>query len=206
MVVVGLSALYICAMASPYLWRPPSDYSFAAQRQTYASFPLIMMLHIGGGIVALLAGTLQFLPWLKRFRRWHRGVGVTYCAAVAIGGVSGIQAAGFAWGGVSNTAAFGLMSTVWLVTTGMAVVSIARCNVRAHQLWMKRSFAVTLAAVTLRIEIGLFIFVGGLSFADTYRIVPWTSWVLNLLVVEWVPWIRRFELPQTSTSVASSSK
>ncbi|MFK8016527.1 MAG: DUF2306 domain-containing protein [Gammaproteobacteria bacterium] len=146
-------------------------------------------------MVALVAGAAQFLPPLKRYRRWHRAVGVTYCVAVTLGGIAGLQAASFAFGGASNTAAFGLMSTTWLVTTAMAIVSIARGNVRAHQLWMKRSYAVTLAAVTLRIELGLLIVVGGLSFAQTYLIVPWTSWVLNLLVVEWWPAVRRFSMP-----------
>ncbi|MEL7311435.1 MAG: DUF2306 domain-containing protein [Pseudomonadota bacterium] len=190
-----LSALYIASMAAQYLWVAPVDYPFGAQAATYTANRWTMMLHIGFGVVALLAGTLQFVPQLKRFRYWHRGVGIVYCTAVGIAGVAGLRAAGFAYGGVSNTLAFGLMSTFWLMTTGLSLFKLWLGDVRAHQRWMKRSFAITLGAITLRIELGLFIFAGGLSFADTYLIVPWTSWVLNLLIAEWWPGLLKFRPP-----------
>lgn len=190
-----LAALYIASEAARYLWLPSQQYSFVPQRAVYDRHGLVMMTHISAGIVALLVGALQFVPALKARRRLHRVVGTLYCAAVAVGGIAGLRASGFVFGGVSNTVAFGLMSTAWLFTTAMALVRIAGGDVRAHQRWMKRSYAVTLAAITLRIELGLLIFVGGLSFRDTYLIVPWTSWVLNLLVVEWWPAVTRFALP-----------
>ncbi|MEL7022828.1 MAG: DUF2306 domain-containing protein [Pseudomonadota bacterium] len=190
-----LSAGYIAAMASQYLWLAPIEYSFGAQIETYTANRLTMMLHIGAGVIALLAGTAQFIPLLKRFRLLHRVAGSVYCIAVGIGGTAGLRAATFAFGGASNSVAFGMMSTLWLLTTALALVNVYRGNLEAHQRWMKRSFAITLAAVTLRIELGLFIFVGGLSFSETYLIVPWTSWVGNLLILEWWPGLLRFRLP-----------
>lgn len=194
-VVMILSALYIASEAARYFWLPPERYPFPLQRETYQGHGLVMLTHIGAGIVALLVGALQFAPGLKHRRRLHRATGSVYCAAVAVGGLAGLKASGFAFGGVSNTVAFGLMSSVWLLTTAMALWSIACGQVSAHQRWMKRSYAITLAAVTLRIELGLLIFLGGLSFRETYLIVPWTSWVLNLLIVEWWPAVTRFSLP-----------
>lgn len=194
-VTLVLSALYISVGASEYLRLSPEEFRFPGQREVYANNWSIMRTHIAAGIVALLAGSLQFVPQLKRFRRWHRAVGLTYASAVALGGGAGLAAAGFAFGGLSNTAAFGLMSLFWLITTAMALFSIARGDVRAHQRWMKRSFAITLAGITLRIELGLLIFAGGLSFEQAYLIVPWTSWVLNLLILEWLTPINRYSLP-----------
>ena len=192
--VMALAALYIAAEASRYLWLPATQYAFDGQRGTYAAHSAVILTHIAAGIVALLAGAAQFVPQLKRFRRWHRFVGALYCASVACAGVAGLRASGFAFGGTSNTAAFFLMSLAWLGTTAMALACIWRGRVRDHQLWMKRSYAIALGAVTLRIELGLLIVVGGLSFADTYRIVPWTSWVLNLMVLEWCPLFQRFSV------------
>lgn len=189
------AVLYIGGAASQYLWLEPDHYAFAAQQDNYTRNSFTMKVHIGFGILALLSGALQFLPALKRHRRIHRGAGVIYVSAVTLSGICGLYASSFAYGGASNTAAFGMMSAVWLITTTVAVISILRRRISTHQRWMKRSFAITLAAVTLRIELGLLIFVGGMSFDDVYLIVPWTSWVLNLLVVEWVPFVTRWSMP-----------
>ena len=39
--------------------------------------------------------------------------------------------------------------------------------------------------VTLRLELGLFAGAAGLSFAEAYTIVPWSCWVVNLIIAEW---------------------
>ncbi len=46
------------------------------------------------------------------------------------------------------------------------------------------SYAVTLAAVTLRIYIPLSI-VAGYEFAVVYPVIAWLSWVPNLLIADW---------------------
>ena len=112
-----------------------------------------------------------------------------------VGGGAGLHAATFAAGGASNHVAFTLFSLVWLVSTTLAMLSLWRRDVAAHQLWMKRSFAITFGAVTFRMELGLLIFGMGFSFDEAYLVVPWTSWMLNLLIVEWIPAFRRFEMP-----------
>ena len=49
---------------------------------------------------------------------------------------------------------------------------------------MMRSYALTFAAATLRLQLGLLIALG-LSFEQAYLIVPWSSWIINLIIVEW---------------------
>ena len=52
-----------------------------------------------------------------------------------------------------------------------------------HERWMVRSFALTFAAVTLR----LYIPAGqvlGLDFMAAYRAIAWLCWVPNLVVAE----------------------
>ena len=48
-----------------------------------------------------------------------------------------------------------------------------------------RNFSLTLAAVTLRLQLPLYIGAFGLDFESAYQVVSWTSWVPNLLVAEW---------------------
>ncbi|MEM9057042.1 MAG: DUF2306 domain-containing protein, partial [Pseudomonadota bacterium] len=196
LLALAASTVIVAVIASRYLWQPPSEYAFGAQRANYTRHAVTMMLHIGGGVVALLTGVLQFLPPVKTRRRLHRGIGTVYALAVLVGGAAGLHAATFAAGGASNHVAFTLFSLVWLTSTAMAMVSLLRRDIAAHQLWMKRSFAVTFGAVTFRMELGLLIFGLGFSFDEAYLVVPWTSWALNLLLVDWVPAFRRFKIPR----------
>ena len=55
---------------------------------------------------------------------------------------------------------------------------------QTHRAWMYRSYALTLAAVTLRIYLPL-AGIAGIGFADSYPAISWMCWVPNLLVVEW---------------------
>ena len=67
----------------------------------------------------------------------------------------------------------------------MAYFSIRAGNVKLHQQWMVRSYALTLAAVTLRIQLPLIQGTLGLSFDEAYAIVAWFAWIPNLIVAEW---------------------
>ena len=67
----------------------------------------------------------------------------------------------------------------------MAFLSIRAGDVTRHRQWMVRSYALTLAAVTLRIQLPFYQAVLGLSFDDAYAIVAWFCWIPNLVVAEW---------------------
>ncbi len=60
---------------------------------------------------------------------------------------------------------------------------------RLHREWMVRSFALALAAVTLRIELPVLLSVVHASFHPAYITVSWLCWIPNLVVAEW--WLRR---------------
>ena len=137
------------------------------------------------GIVALLVGPMQFSAALRRHRNWHRTIGFVYLFAIALSSVCGLSIAPTTHGGLANAAAFTILNLLWVSSTAMAWISIRRRDIGAHQRWMMRSYAVTFAAVTLRVELGLLIGLFGLSFDQAYAIVPWTCWGLNLVLLEW---------------------
>ena len=107
-----------------------------------------------------------------------------YFAAVLLGGVSALIFAPEAFGGVSNTAAFSFLALLWIGSTIAAVISARRGQFPAHRQWMMRSYALTFAAATLRLQLGL-LTASGLSFEQAYLIVPSSSWIINLIIVEW---------------------
>jgi hypothetical protein len=50
---------------------------------------------------------------------------------------------------------------------------------------MVRNFALTFAAVTLRLYLGVFM-AAGARFEDVYPLLAWLCWVPNLLLAEWL--------------------
>lgn len=171
----------------------------------YADRPVAIQVafyaHILGGAVALLVGPFQFWrglrEWLPRVHRWS---GRVYLAAVAIGAVAGLILAPASQAGFVGLFGFGALGVLWLVTGWRAYAAIRRGDVPAHRSWMMRNFALTYAAVTLRIWLPLMLipqlYAGtefDAAFANAYAAVPFLCWLPNLIVAEWL--IRRRGLP-----------
>ncbi|PCI74179.1 MAG: hypothetical protein COB20_15465 [SAR86 cluster bacterium] len=66
----------------------------------------------------------------------------------------------------------------------MAYRHIRAGNVRIHQDWMIRSYALTLAAVTLRIYIPIGQ-ISGYDFEESHQAIAWLCWVPHLIIAEW---------------------
>ncbi|MCI4665591.1 MAG: DUF2306 domain-containing protein [Neomegalonema sp.] len=150
---------------------------------------LYFIAHIVASPIALAAGAIQFWPKLRARRpALHRWVGRLYGIAILVGGVSGLGLALSAKGGDIAGAGFALLSVVWVLTTARAVQLAMQKRVAQHRAWMIRSFALTFAAVTLRLQLPFF-FIAGVDYAEASQWLAWSAWVPNLLVAEWM--IRR---------------
>ncbi|MEM9023225.1 MAG: DUF2306 domain-containing protein [Bacteroidota bacterium] len=142
--------------------------------------------HLCGGGLSLLIGWAQFSTrWRENYPRLHRTLGKVYLLAVWIGGTAALYLAFFATGGWVTGLGFFSLAAAWLATTVQAYVSIRQGHVVRHQQWMVLSYAATLAAVTLRIEMPILIALTG-NFFTAYPIVAWSCWVPNLLVGAWI--------------------
>ena len=86
-------------------------------------------------------------------------------------------------GGLVAKVGFGMLAVTWLSSTGIAFRQIRARDVAGHRRWMLRSYALTLAAVTLRLYLPCLNAIG-FSFEDSYISVAWISWVPNLILVE----------------------
>jgi uncharacterized membrane protein len=140
--------------------------------------------HFVLGPLALLLGPFQFLGTLRaRYPRVHRSLGWTYGASVAVAGVAGLFLALDSYGGLVTHVGFALLAVIWLATTSVAVWNARRSRYSEHRKWMVRSFALTFAAVTLRLYLQGFTALG-IPFVEAYQTVAWLSWVPNLLAAE----------------------
>jgi uncharacterized membrane protein len=154
-------------------------------------------LHIIFGGISLLVGWSQFL---KKFRNknlsFHRTLGKVYLISVLISGFCGLFIAFYATGGLVSSLGFGGLALAWLFTSSSAYRSIRTGDIDAHEGWMIRSYALTFAAVTLRIWLPLSM-VMGIEFMIAYPIIAWLCWVPNLFIAEMI--VRR---KRTRTVVA----
>lgn len=172
----ALIALY----ASTYFLRLPGDRHFARY-----IFPL--RLHIAGGIGALLAGPWQFSQRLRaRALNFHRWLGRFYLLEVLLGSLAGFVMATVSEEGLPTHLGFGILAALWFFTGFRAYRLIRKGEVQAHRAWMTRNFALTLAAVTLRVELPFMLAALHWPFARSYIIVSWLCWVPNLLIAEWM--------------------
>ena len=168
-----------------YIILPPGTTVAPAMRAAYEEHRARILTHIIASATALLVGPFQFFPVVRNRRSLHRKLGYIYFASVAIGGAAGFAMAFIAYGGLVSRMGFGTLAVLWLFTAARALLSVKNKDYSAHQTWAIRCFALTLAAVTLRIYLGLF-FAAGFTFDAFYPALGWLCWVPNLLFVEWV--------------------
>lgn len=142
--------------------------------------------HVYASLVALALGPFQFSSRLRQQNTaLHRWSGRLYLSiGVLVGGASGLYMAQFAFGGNVARIGFSLLALSWLFTGLMAYLAIRHRDIANHRRWMVRNFALTFAAVTLRIYLGLSA-AAGFTFESSYPVIAWLCWVPNLIVAEW---------------------
>ncbi len=115
-----------------------------------------IIVHATSAATALLLGPVQFLPAVRRrCPGVHRWTGRTYVVGCLAGGASAlVLAAGVSSGAIAG-AGFGALGVVWMYVTGQGWRTARARQWPEHRRWMIRSFAMTFAAVTLRIYMPL---------------------------------------------------
>lgn len=169
-----------------YTMRPLGSLVHPEMKIAYEVHSLGVYVHIFASLIALALGPFQFSQKLRaRKIALHRALGWIYLLCVLVGGIAGLYISRIAFGGFVSTAGFAFLAILWLFTGFLALRTIRRKEVDLHRRWMIRNFALTFAAVTLRIYLGLF-FAAGLPFETFYPVLAWISWVPNILLAEWV--------------------
>lgn len=112
----------------------------------------VFYIHITFGGIALLLGWTQFSKNLRnRYLNTHRNVGQIYVGSVMLSSIAGFYIALFATSGIACTLGFGTLAVIWFYTILKAYTSILKRDIKRHENWMIRDYALTFAAITLRV-------------------------------------------------------
>jgi hypothetical protein len=188
--IITLFSVFLFSITTLYFYYyyDPA-YNFLAKKQEVVFnvfWRTSFYIHITGGMLALLVGPFQFIKKLRnKWINWHRASGKLYLGAILfLAGPSGLFMAFYAEGGNIAVVGFCIMAFLWMYTTYMAYETIRKKNVIAHRAWMIRSFALTFAAVTLRLYVPISSAVFHLPGFYVEASSAWVSWVPNLVVAE----------------------
>lgn len=147
----------------------------------------IVYLHVFASSIALLLGTIQFSQRLReRHLHFHRWIGRIYLLlGVLLGGCAGLVLAQTAFGGLPSQVGFSALAILWLYSGLRAYLAIRRGRIQEHRQWMTRNYALTCAAITLRLYLVSSI-ASDLPFNLAYPAIAWLCWVPNLAYAEWL--------------------
>lgn len=139
--------------------------------------------HVFTSIFVLPAGFTQFNSTFFR-RSWHRKLGMIYLLTVVfVSAPTGFLMGLHANGGLPSKASFVLLSTLWFVTTLLALISAKKRKFIDHGEWMFYSYALTLSAITFRlIALGFDLFDVRVHPREVYVATAWLSWVPNIII------------------------
>ena len=211
LLVVAVSAIAI-SLFSLALYGSASLDSLSEEGEglasTYAPASLAirvaLYVHIVTASIALAIGPLQFVRRVRnRFPAFHRAIGRTYLVTVGLAAISALMIAPLGFSGMVGFFGFSTLAVLWAWSGWRALRAIRIGDIRSHQAWMIRNYALTFAAPMLRIWVAVLIAVqmiaGGpdtdqtAAFANAYNAVPFLCWLPNVVVAEWL--IRRRGLP-----------
>ena len=175
----------------------------------YAATPVpvqvVFYIHIFSAGLALVLGPFQFARTIRRrYLTVHRWIGRISMYAIGIAAASGLVMAFFTSAGFVGFFGFGTLSVLWAWTTYRGYRAIRERDIASHEAWMIRSFALTFAAPTLRLWLG--VLAGAqllldpnttaspeLVMQNVYAPVPFLCWLPNIVIAEII--IRRRNLP-----------
>jgi uncharacterized membrane protein len=165
----------------------------------FFDLPAPIIVHILGATTFCVLGAFQFMPSFRRRRpQWHRWSGRVLVPAGLAAALSGMWMAAFADLPVyDNTALMWfrlLFGSIMVAGLVLGLVAIRRRDVRTHQRWMARAYAVGQGAGTQALVLGPMALLvdqpGGTLKATGMAF----AWVLNLVVAEWL--VRRSQTRQ----------
>lgn len=170
-----------------YGFGPGAENLHPDMKAVFQIHPIGIGTHIFASALALLLGPFQFSQGLRARRpRLHRWMGRIYLGiAVAVGGTAGLYMSYYAFGGLPGKLGFAALALAWLYTGARAYAAARARDFTAHRRWMIRNFALSFAAVTLRLYLPP-VFIFQLPFESAYAVIAWACWLPNLLVAEWL--------------------
>src|SRR5580658_8117168 len=143
---LGLTTLFVFITSEVLL---VTDYPmYHAYRLQVIADRHLLIPHTLCGVIALLAGPVQFSSRLRRRHlKFHRVLGRIYVISVFAGALTGIALAA----GRPGMPGTSMQAAAWLVCTTAALITARNRQIAQHRQWMIRSYAVTFTFVSSRV-------------------------------------------------------
>ena len=166
------------------------DFSFIEERSFLfksSFYNACFYIHIFAGATCIITALIQFSRYiLKRSKAIHRFSGKIYVFIVLfLGAPTGLYMSFFAKGSFWERILFMFMAGFWFITTLYGLITIRKKNVLAHKIWMMRSYAMAMTAVTFRVYHIIFYLLGW-DHLENYELSLWISVIGNMLFTEWI--------------------
>lgn len=163
------------------------DVAFLRIKQQQIRLPhyqIAFFTHVYTSLFTILVGFTQFSKYIRTHNALlHRTVGKLYVFIVLfLAAPSGLVLAFYAKAGFWSQLSFIILSVLWLLFTYLAFRTAIKKDFLAHKKYMYFSYALTLSAITLRIWKYIIANTIALPPYQTYIIVAWLAWTLNLAV------------------------
>jgi hypothetical protein len=144
-------------------------------------------IHIFAGAFCILTALVQFSRIiLKKAKAIHRWSGRVYVFVVLfLGAPTGLYMSFFAKRSIWERSLFMFMAIFWFISTFNGLIAILKKNILAHKLWMIRSYAMAMTAVTFRVYHIMFYLLGW-DHLKNYELSLWISVLGNMLIAEWI--------------------
>ena len=156
-------------------------------------YQIAFFSHVYTSIFVLILGIPQFISWVRqKLPSWHKNLGKIYISIVLfVAAPSGFIMAIYANGNSFTKFSFILQSILWFAFTLYAFRLVRTKNWKKHEHFMIRSYALTLSAISLRLFKWIIVGIWELPPMDTYKIVAWLGWIVNLIIAEFYIYLKR---------------
>ena len=194
-IVAGLLVLTVVPVTAGIvrLVTLPAGVRLAPEDERYFDSPVPLVLHVVAIIPFAVLGALQFLPGLRRRRRWHRVSGRIVAPSGIFAALTGLWMTLFyprtPYDSDLLTAIRVVVSSAMLVALALGIRAILRRDFVHHRAWMIRGYALGMGAGTQVITLLPLTVASGTPTALPRALLMGLAWAINVAVAEWV--IRR---------------
>lgn len=192
---IAYASYLLILLSLPYIYFEPRVEFLETKQLIYhiKVWRYSFYIHVFTSPIVILCGLLQFNRWiLKKSPKTHRISGYIYILVLLfVTGPAAFVMSLMANGGYISQISFTTLSVLWILFTFLAYRSIRKGAVRKHTIWMLRSYALTLSAVTLRLYMYLLSeFEVNMEPRETYILVSYLSWIPNLFFIQILIWLK----------------
>jgi hypothetical protein len=146
---------------------------------------IMIRIHIILAVIALITGPIALSKKIRiESLLTHRWMGRIYVGSIVLNYIPSFYVSFYATGGFPSVFGFFILNTLWLFSTLRGFWLARTKKIMLHSQWMIRSYALSLANMTIHILVTLFYNALDFRYEFSYTLAVWLCWLLNLSLAE----------------------